>query len=99
LYGKKIALLVRKPIFDEMRAPLGDAYVEELMTMRSDAEYDLFGEHTHQSLSSLHSDQPLAPDTQMEVNISNEEIEEFKAYVEETGENITIDLNNIQNIT
>lgn len=42
--NKKIALLVRKPIFDEMRMGLGEAYVEESITMRSNVEYEVFGD-------------------------------------------------------
>jgi len=33
---------VRRPIFDEMRHNLGEAYVEEMISVRSDAEYDVF---------------------------------------------------------
>jgi hypothetical protein len=39
---QKIALLVRRPIFDEVKKCLGEAYVEELITVRSDATYDIF---------------------------------------------------------
>ena len=36
-------MLVRRPIYDEEKNSLGEAYVEELLTMRSDAVYDFFG--------------------------------------------------------
>jgi hypothetical protein len=44
---KKIPLLIRKPIFDELKNNLGEAYVEEMITMRSDGEYDVFDTTYH----------------------------------------------------
>ena len=44
---KKIPLLIRKPIFDELKKNLGEAYVEEMITMRSDGDYDVFDTTYH----------------------------------------------------
>jgi hypothetical protein len=44
---KKIPLLIRKPIFDELKNNLGEAYVEEMISMRSDADYDIFDTTYH----------------------------------------------------
>jgi len=44
---KKIPLLIRKPIFDELKNNLGEAYVEEMITMRSDGDYDVFDTTYH----------------------------------------------------
>jgi hypothetical protein len=41
---KKIPLLVRKQIFDELRNDLGEAYVEELVPIRSNMEFNIFGQ-------------------------------------------------------
>ncbi|TNV84631.1 hypothetical protein FGO68_gene2407 [Halteria grandinella] len=82
---KKIPLLVRRPIYDEMKKSLGEAYIEEMITMRSDVEYDLFGS----------SEQYVEDHT----SISQEDIVEFKQYLAENGQTQQIaSLENIQNI-
>jgi len=39
--------LIRKPIYDELKNNLGEAYVEEMISMRSDGEFDVFDTTYH----------------------------------------------------
>jgi hypothetical protein len=95
--AKKLALLVRKPIYDEEKNSLGEAYVEELLTMRSDAKYDLFGEGVIGATykGSRKSTQP----NEINLSISKEEIADFKTQVESKGDAVPIDLEEVTDLS
>ena len=85
---RKIPLLVRKPIYNELKDPLGHAYTEEMLTMRSD--HDLFESHHQPSNQSKQKELNLA--------ITLSEIREFKEYMLEQGQPIAIPIENSKNI-
>jgi hypothetical protein len=74
-------LLVRRPIFDEMKKNMGEAYVEELISVRSDAEYDVFDT----TFNPDGTDQQSI-ETQDQDKLNPEEVEKFKEFIEDLGD-------------